>query len=239
MNQSPNNLIFKPQGTDSNTVALNETSSLTIGILALQGAFLEHANMLRRLGATSVEVRLPNDLTELDGLIIPGGESTTIGKLAKQFGLVEPMQQFIQANKPVWGTCAGMIFLAQNVGTTGSGGHVIPPRLGNMEITVNRNAFGRQVDSFEVDLELSFAQNKPFRAVFIRAPRFEANNQAVEILARLNDGTPVAARQDNLLATAFHPELTDDNRFHDYFLNMVKTSSAANVIQELSTRQKI
>ncbi|MDM8520374.1 pyridoxal 5'-phosphate synthase glutaminase subunit PdxT [Anaerolineales bacterium HSG6] len=228
MNQSPNNLIFKPQNIAPNGVASNGVGGLIIGILALQGAFLEHANMLRRLGAVPVEVRLPDDLIGVDGLIIPGGESTTIGKLANQFGLVEPIQQFIKANKPVWGTCAGMIFLAQNVGATGSGGHVIPPRLGNMEITVNRNAFGRQVDSFEVDLELSFATDQLFRAVFIRAPRIETNSQAVEILARLTDGTPVAARQNNLLATAFHPELTDDNRFHDYFLNMVKTSLTSN-----------
>ncbi|MDM8526672.1 pyridoxal 5'-phosphate synthase glutaminase subunit PdxT [Anaerolineales bacterium HSG24] len=231
MNQSPNNLIFKSYSADPKGV-----SGVTIGILALQGAFLEHANMLRRFGATPMEVRLPDDLTGLDGLIIPGGESTTIGKLAIQFGLVEPIQQFIQANKPVWGTCAGMIFLAQEVGATGSGGHVIPPRLGSMDITVNRNAFGRQVDSFEVDLELSFATGQPFRAVFIRAPRIEANGQAVEILARLSDGTPVAVRQNNLLATAFHPELTDDDRLHDYFLTMVKSFSmvktSTNAIQE-------
>lgn len=198
-------------------------STLKIGVLALQGAFLEHANMLRKLGAIPVEVRLPEDLVDLDGLIIPGGESTTIGKLATQFGLLEPLHQFIDAGKTVWGTCAGLIFLAKDIGETGSGGHVVPPRLPLIDITVNRNAFGRQVDSFEADLQLTFAAaGVPFRAVFIRAPRIESSGDRVKILATLADGTIVAARQDNLLVTAFHPELTDDPRFHQYFLAMVE-----------------
>lgn len=202
-----------------------ETSSFKIGVLALQGAFLEHGNMLRKLGAIPLEVRLPKDMIGVDGLIIPGGESTTIGKLAAQFGLMEPLHHFIEEGKAVWGTCAGLIFLAKDIGVTGSGGHVIPPRLGVMDITVDRNAFGRQVDSFEADLQLTFTDDDtPFRAVFIRAPRIEASGEKVEILARLDDGSAVAARQDNLLVTAFHPELNDDTRFHQYFLKMVRQS---------------
>jgi 5'-phosphate synthase pdxT subunit len=201
----------------------DDDSPLKIGILALQGAFLEHANVLRQLGVIPVEVRLPEDLIGLDGLIIPGGESTTIGKLATQFGLLAPMRRFIDAGKAVWGTCAGLIFLAKDVGATGSGAHVVPIRIPIVDITVDRNAFGRQVNSFEADLQPTFIQDQvPFRAVFIRAPRIEASGKDVEILAQLEDGTAVAARQGNLLVTAFHPELTDDPRFHQYFLTMVK-----------------
>jgi 5'-phosphate synthase pdxT subunit len=206
----------------------NETNNavgagLKIGVLALQGAFLEHANMLRKLGAEPVEVRLPQDLADLAGLIIPGGESTTIGKLANQFGLIEPLQAFISAGHALWGTCAGLIFLAKNIGATGSGGHVVPPRLAVMDVTVDRNAFGRQVDSFEADLRLNFAPDEaPFRAVFIRAPKIESVGPQVEVLAQLADGALVAARQENLLVTAFHPELTNDLRFHRYFLEMVR-----------------
>jgi len=199
--------------------------TIKIGVLALQGAFLEHANMLRQLGVIPIEVRLPEHLNGLDGLIIPGGESTTIGKLANQFGLVEPLRRFIKTDKAVWGTCAGLIFLARDIGPTGSGGHVIPARIPVMDITVDRNAFGRQVDSFEADLSLAFAAGQPpFRAVFIRAPRIESVGTGVEVLARLDDGDGaiVAARQGHLLVTAFHPELTDDLRFHQYFLQMVK-----------------
>ena len=196
---------------------------LKVGVLALQGAFLEHANVLRKLGAIPVEVRLPEDLTELDGLIIPGGESTTIGKLAAQFGMMEPLRQFIEGRRAVWGTCAGLIFLAKDIGATGTGGHVVPPRLPLMDITVDRNAFGRQVDSFEADLKPTFdPDNRPFRAVFIRAPRIESCGEQVEVLAELDSGVVEAARQDNLLVTAFHPELTDDPRFHQYFLAMVR-----------------
>jgi 5'-phosphate synthase pdxT subunit len=218
---SPQNLTV-----DENQIRSDpETSSLKIGVLALQGAFLEHANMLRKLGVNPVEVRLPEDMAGLDGLIIPGGESTTIGKLATQYGLMAPLHHFIEAGKAVWGTCAGLIFLARDIGPTGSGGHVVPSRLGVMDITVDRNAFGRQVDSFEADLALPFSDNDaPFRAVFIRAPRIEASGEQVEILAQLDDGSAVAARQDNLLVTTFHPELNNDPRFHQYFLNMIRQS---------------
>ena len=221
MNRSAQNLTI-----DANNMLPEAIGSgLKIGVLALQGAFLEHANMLRKLGANPVEVRLPEDLTDLDGLIIPGGESTTIGKLATQFNLMEPLKDLIQRGQPVWGTCAGLIFLAKNIGETGSGGHVVPPRLAVMDITVDRNAFGRQVDSFEADLSLKFAEaDTLFRAVFIRAPRIEAVGAGVEVLAELDDGSAVAARQNSLLVTAFHPELTPDLRFHQYFLEMVKHS---------------
>ncbi len=217
MTVSPQNLTLDNDGLLSSDAP---AIPLKIGVLALQGAFLEHANMLRKLGATPVEVRLPGDLAEIDGLIIPGGESTTIGKLAAQFNLIEPLHHFIDSGKAVWGTCAGLIFLAKDIGPTGSGAHVIPPRLEVMDITVDRNAFGRQVDSFEADLQLNFSNDAPFRAVFIRAPRIESAGEGVEILAQLDDGGIVAARQRNLLVTAFHPELTDDSRFHQYFLTM-------------------
>lgn len=219
MTISPQNLTIDKKNETNNAVG----AGLKIGVLALQGAFLEHANMLRKLGAEPVEVRLPQDLADLAGLIIPGGESTTIGKLANQFGLIEPLQAFISAGHALWGTCAGLIFLAKNIGATGSGGHVVPPRLAVMDVTVDRNAFGRQVDSFEADLRLNFAPDEaPFRAVFIRAPKIESVGPQVEVLAQLADGALVAARQENLLVTAFHPELTNDLRFHRYFLEMVR-----------------
>ena len=215
MTIAPQNLTVGSSSLSTGTVPLK------IGVLALQGAFLEHANMLRKLGATPVEVRLPKDLDDIDGLIIPGGESTTIGKLAVQFGLMEPLHQFINNGKAVWGTCAGLIFLAKDIGITGSGGHVVPTRLEVMDIKVDRNAFGRQVDSFEADLNLEFSNDRPFRAVFIRAPLVESCGDNVEVLARLDKGGIVAARQNNLLVTAFHPELTDDLRFHHYFLTLI------------------
>lgn len=192
---------------------------MKIGVLALQGAFVEHIKMLEALGAEAVEVRLPEDLAGLDGLIIPGGESTTIGKLATEFGLMAPLQAFARTT-PVWGTCAGMIFMAKNIGRA-------QPLLGVMDIEVERNAFGRQVDSFEAELEvpaLNGVSEKPFPAVFIRAPRLVGADEeaGVEVLARLADGTAVAARQGQWLVTAFHPELSDDLRFHRYFLEMVE-----------------
>ena len=224
-------MVVLPQNltVDKNLPAPDAGTSPKIGVLALQGAFLEHANMLRKLGASPVEVRLPEDLTHLDALVIPGGESTTIGKLATQFGLIEPLCQFVASGRALWGTCAGLILLAKDIGPTGSGGHVVPPRLGVMDLQVDRNAFGRQVDSFEADLHLEFdPDSTPFRAVFIRAPRIEAVGPAVEVLARLGDGSTAAARQGNLLVTTFHPELTNDTRFHQYFLDMVKNVRADN-----------
>ena len=191
---------------------------MKIGVLALQGAFIEHEKKLRELGAEAVEVRLPEDLEGLDGLIIPGGESTTIGKLAVEYGLVEPLREFAQ-EKPTWGTCAGMIFLAKDIGIDKQ------PILGLMDIHVNRNAFGRQVDSFEADLQVSKLGDAPFHAVFIRAPLVTHAGMGVDVLATLDDGRIVAVQSGHLLATAFHPELTADNRFHQYFLDMVGEKS--------------
>jgi 5'-phosphate synthase pdxT subunit len=196
---------------------------MKIGVLALQGAFIEHIKMLRELGVEALEVRLPADLEGLDGLIIPGGESTTIGKLATMYNLMEPLRDFA-AEKPLWGTCAGMIFIAKEIGMD-------QPLLGLMDIVVERNAFGRQVDSFEVGLDVPQLNNghaEPFPAVFIRAPRLISGDESagVKILARLEDGTAVAAQQGHWLVTSFHPELTDDNRFHRYFLSLVENQSS-------------
>lgn len=195
------------------------SSPLRIGVLALQGAFIEHINILRSLGAEAVEVRLPADLEGLDGLIIPGGESTAIGKLAATYGLIEPLRQFA-THKAVWGTCAGMIFMARDIGQD-------QPLLGVMNITVERNAFGRQVDSFITPLDISAldeGQTEPFPAVFIRGPRLVEAHGNARIIARLEDGTPVAAEEGQWLATSFHPELTGDTRFHEHFLDLVAES---------------
>jgi 5'-phosphate synthase pdxT subunit len=199
-----------------------------IGVLALQGAFMEHVNVLRSLGVDAPEVRLPQELDELDALIIPGGESTTVGKLAVTYGLVEPIRVMADAGRPIWGTCAGLIFLAKTVQG------LEQPLLGLMDLTVARNAFGRQVDSFEAEIlapcldVVSPPDQKgyPFPAVFIRAPLITAVGDGVEVLARLDGGGIVAARQANLLVTAFHPELTTDARFHRYFLTMVDNGGA-------------
>jgi len=192
---------------------------MKIGVLALQGDFAEHQVILKRLGVPSVQVRLAADLEDLDGLIIPGGESTTIGKLAQDFGLMQPLKQFC-ANHAVWGTCAGAIFLSKDARRE-------QPLLGVMDITVQRNAFGRQVDSFEIDLDIPAleqvdASGKPYHAVFIRAPLIEAVHGTAKALSTLPDGRIVAAQQGKLLATAFHPELTRDKRFHQYFLELAK-----------------
>ncbi len=205
---------------------------MKIGVLALQGAFIEHEKALARIGVEPVEVRLPGELEGLDGLILPGGESTTIGQMAERWGLLEPIRAFARSGRPLWGTCAGMVLMAKEVVDGVSG----QPRLELMDVMVRRNAFGRQVDSFEVGLEVPALGEEPFHAVFIRAPLIERVGKDVEILARLEpalspstalrasgaegDGAVVAVRQGNLLATAFHPELTDDDRFHRYFLGL-------------------
>jgi 5'-phosphate synthase pdxT subunit len=188
---------------------------MKIGVLALQGDFEEHITILEHLDVVVVEVRLPEHLQGLDGMIIPGGESTTIGKLAIDFGLMEPMRQFGK-EKAIWGTCAGAIFLSRDARRQ-------QPLLGLMDITVERNAFGRQVSSFETELEVSilremFQDERPYPAVFIRAPLIESIQGEARILATLPDGRIVAAQQGRLLATSFHPELTEDDRFHRYFL---------------------
>lgn len=194
---------------------------MRIGVLALQGDFAEHITMLRRLGVEALEVRLPDQLKDLDGLIIPGGESTTFGKLAVHYGFMEVLHAFGE-QKAMWGTCAGAIFLSRDV-------HRDQPLLGLMDITVERNAFGRQVSSFEVDLEVPALlevdkTNRPYHAVFIRAPLIESVQGDAQVLARLEDGHVVAARQGKLLATSFHPELTEDDRFHRYFLKLAGLS---------------
>ena len=186
---------------------------MKIGVLAVQGDFIEHINLLQRLGAMTAEVRLACHLVDLDGLIIPGGESTTIGKLSADFGLIEPLREFA-AKHAIWGTCAGAIFLSKTT-------RLKQPLLGVMDIRVARNAFGRQRESFETELPVPVLGENRFPAVFIRAPIIEQTNNGVEILARLNDGTCVAARQGKLLVSAFHPELTSDLRFHQYFLDIV------------------
>jgi len=189
-----------------------------IGVLALQGDFREHREALERLDVSVHEVRLPRDLADLDGLIIPGGESTTIVRLLRTSGLLEPLRDLARDGFPMWGTCAGMILLAKHLDTSGI------PALEAMDIAVRRNAFGRQVDSFEADLSISALGAPPFRAIFIRAPIIERVGPGVEVLARLEDGTPVAARQGRLLATAFHPELTQDLRLHRFFLQTTSHS---------------
>lgn len=191
---------------------------MKIGILALQGDFAEHEVVLQRLGIQTVEVRLPGHLNNLDGLIIPGGESTTIGKMAKDFNLLEPLRLF-GVQKPIWGTCAGAIILSKDARRE-------QPLLGLMDIVVERNAFGRQVASFETDLDVSGipqfeSPNRPYHAIFIRAPLIEKVSGEALALACLPDGRIVAAQQAKLLATSFHPELTQDDRFHRYFLSLV------------------
>jgi len=209
---------------------------MRIGVLALQGAFIEHIEVLSSLERLShrqvnvedpfrgrlslkvkaLPVRLPKDLDGLDGLIIPGGESTTISRLMLDFQLMQPVRDLAQAGFPILGTCAGMILLAKEVSDFGL------ETLGLMDIRVKRNAFGRQVDSFETKLEMPALGGQPFHAIFIRAPIIEKADSKVEIMAKLSNGVAVAARQGNLVATAFHPELTQDLRFHRYFLDIIK-----------------
>jgi 5'-phosphate synthase pdxT subunit len=188
---------------------------MRIGVLASQGAFVEHIAILRQLEVEALPVRLPQELSGLDGLIIPGGESTSISKLMLSNNLTNEIRNLAQDGMPVFGTCAGMILLASKVSDLD-----VEP-IGLMDITVSRNAFGRQRESFETELSIPVLGNKPFPGVFIRAPVIKEANGKAEILARLADGTGVAARQDKLLASAFHPELTSDFRFHRYFLDIV------------------
>lgn len=192
---------------------------MKIGVLAIQGDFAEHIVMLKRLGVETAEVRLPRHIDGLDGLIIPGGESTTIGKLAVDYNLIDPLREFGKSHA-IWGTCAGAIFLSKDARRT-------QPLLGLMDITVERNAFGRQVDSFEADLEIAALNSAtqtsaPYHAFFIRAPIIETVFGEASILSTLPDGRIVAAQQGKLLATSFHPELTQDTRFHEYFLTLAK-----------------
>lgn len=189
-----------------------------IGVLALQGDVAEHEAMLARSGAEPVAVKRADQLDEVAGLIIPGGESTTIGKLLRRFELLDLLRERARDGFPIYGTCAGMILLADEI----EGAGVDQPAIGGMDITVERNAFGRQRESFETDLAIPEVGKEPLHAVFIRAPLIKRLGDGVEVLARLEDGRTVAARQDNLLVTSFHPELTDDSRMHRYFVDMVE-----------------
>ncbi len=188
-------------------------TALKIGVLALQGDFQEHETILTSLGVDVREVRLPEQLDGLDGLILPGGESTTFGKLAVTFGLLEPLRSLARS-LPMWGTCGGLVFMAKKVGFD-------QPIMGVLDVVVERNAFGRQVDSFEQDINVRGIEGGPFHGVFIRAPVVRQVGPAVEVLCALQDGRIVAVRQGSLMGTSFHPELTDDPRIHKYFLKIV------------------
>jgi 5'-phosphate synthase pdxT subunit len=179
-----------------------------IGVLALQGAFREHMDMLRQLGVDSAAVRLPADLEGVSGLIIPGGESTTMRKLINRWGLREPILDLARQGAPIFGTCAGMIVLAKDI-VDGD-----EPVLPLLDVSVRRNAFGRQLDSFETDFDVPMLGDAPVHGVFIRAPIVERVGADVDVIARLDDGRPVAVRQRNVIATAFHPELAGETRFH-------------------------
>jgi 5'-phosphate synthase pdxT subunit len=203
-----------PDTTNSEPRTLNH--ELVIGVLALQGDFAEHAAILQRLGVEPKEVRLPRDLDGLDGLIIPGGESTTITRLMGIYELIEPLRERVREGLPTWGTCAGAIVLAREaIGLD-------RPNIGLMDIVVRRNAFGRQVDSFEANLPVKPLGEAPYHAIFIRAPKIDGIGPNVNVLARLDDGTVVAAREGTMIASSFHPELTEDTRFHEYFVELVR-----------------
>lgn len=194
------------------------TGKPRVGVLAVQGDFAEHAASLRAAGAEPVEVRLPSDLDCLSGLVIPGGESTAIGKLLVNWGLLDPIRERIGHGFPVWGTCAGAILLAKDVKDA------LPdqPLLGTMDIAVRRNAFGRQAQSFETTLDVPALGRRPVPAVFIRAPRIESAGPDVDVLAQLDDGSIAAVQQGTMLATTFHPELTPDVRFHRLFVDVAR-----------------
>jgi len=191
---------------------------MLIGVLALQGDFEEHIAVLTRLGVKARAVRLPAELESVSGLIIPGGESTTIVKLLDSYQLTAPLRKRVADGMPVLGTCAGMIVLAREVTNNG-----LPP-LDLIDITVRRNAFGRQKESFEADISINGLGEALYHAVFIRAPLIERVGEAVTVLARLADGAVVAARRDNVIVAAFHPELTPDTRFHEYFVEIVRAA---------------
>jgi 5'-phosphate synthase pdxT subunit len=206
------------ESSSSERSSSRQARTITIGVLALQGDFLEHIQTLQRLGIKTQEVRLPKDLETIDGLIMPGGESTTMANLLDVFKLREPLIQKITQGMPVWGTCAGMILLASKLQQDR------PAPLCLMDIEVNRNAFGRQLESFSENLTIKQLGTNPLHATFIRAPIITRAGSHVAVLAKLSDGRIVAAQQNNMLATAFHPELTEDTRLHEYFINLVKHS---------------
>ena len=204
-----------------------------IGVLALQGDFREHIRMLRELGADAFPVRLPRDLDGVDGVVIPGGESTVMGKLMVEYGLDQPLRDLIAGGTPVWGTCAGLILLSRETDNALAG----QPLLAAMDLRTCRNAFGPQRASFETDIRVPAFGGEPYHAVFIRGPSIESAGDGVEIVARLDDAqqTIVAARQGHLLGTAFHPEVTGDPRFHAYFLEMVREREHENAAKTAET----
>jgi 5'-phosphate synthase pdxT subunit len=187
-----------------------------VGVLAIQGDFQEHRQMLEKLGVEVSEIRLPHQLDGIDGLIIPGGESTTIVQLIDIYNFRDVLREKIKVGLPVWGTCAGLIVISDKLSDHR------PEPLHIMDIEVSRNAFGRQLDSFEADIEFDEIEGPPFHCVFIRAPGVDKMGKEVRVLAKLDDGRPIAVRQGNMLATSFHPELTDDTRIHDLFIKMIQ-----------------
>jgi 5'-phosphate synthase pdxT subunit len=202
---------------------------MQIGVLALQGDVREHLQMLTRCGAQAVPVRRPAELDGLDGLVIPGGESTTIVKLAGIFELLDPLRERIAGGLPTYGSCAGMILLADRIANPASDSHGVQDTVGGIDMTVRRNAFGRQVESFEEPVSVDGIEGRPFIAVFIRAPWVEQVGPAAQVLARVESGPAagriVGIRQGHLLATSFHPELTGDVRVHGYFVDMVREAA--------------
>ncbi len=202
---------------------------MRVGVLALQGSFAEHVQSFRRLDVSAPEVRLPNELAGLDGLVIPGGESTTISHLLQEFQLFSPLTQMIAEGFPVWGTCAGMIVLARR------STEMPYPTLGGLDISVERNGWGRQVDSFEADIDVPALGRAPFRAIFIRPPMVTDVGPDVSCLARIGDAV-VAVQQGSVLGTTFHPELTTDLRFHRYFVDIVAAASGATKRESVATK---
>ncbi|MDA0264119.1 MAG: pyridoxal 5'-phosphate synthase glutaminase subunit PdxT [Chloroflexi bacterium] len=194
---------------------------MEVGVLAVQGDFAEHIAVLGKLGVKAKEIRLPHQLEMVDGLIIPGGESTTLSRLMSLYNFREPLQQMAKEGRSIWGTCAGMIMLANEITEED------PVPLGIMDIGVQRNAFGRQVDSFEQSLEIQALGPDPFHAIFIRAPLIIRVGEGVKVLCALDEARPVAVQQGNLMATSFHPELTNDHRFHRFFLDLAGKSCSS------------
>ena len=193
-----------------------DVNFITVGVLALQGAFREHINSIKKCGENAIEIKFPQQLKNVDGLIIPGGESTTINKLIKKYNFKIYLDEFYKSGKAIYGTCAGLILIAKKVVNEDFG-------LGYIDVEVERNSYGRQIDSFEEYISLEFDREKKFKAIFIRAPRIRNAGPKVDILSKINNNI-ILARQKNVLVSTFHPELQDDTRIHEYFLKMIKKS---------------